>query len=84
MTQPFNAVSLSAQVRFRCRLFETAPHQDGPAFVLATAALMTRMLLWIPVAQGYRQICWRTLAFAVIVWMSEALDHAVSAVVVGR
>lgn len=52
--------------------------------VLATAALLA--VLWMPAAPGLPaagQVMLAVLAFAVIVWMTEALDYAVSAVVVG-
>ena len=52
--------------------------------VLAVAALLA--VLWMPAAPGLPpagQVMLAVLAFAVIVWMTEALDYAVSAVVVG-
>lgn len=51
---------------------------------LAVAALLA--VLWMPAAQGLPpagQAMLAILAFAVIVWMTEALDYAVSAVVIG-
>ena len=52
--------------------------------LVAVAALLA--VLWMPAAQGLLpagQIMLAVLAFAVIVWMTEALDYAVSAVVIG-
>ena len=52
--------------------------------LVAVAALLA--VLWMPAAQGLPpagQIMLAVLAFAVIVWMTEALDYAVSAVVIG-
>lgn len=49
----------------------------------ALAALLA--VLWMPAAQGLppaRQVMLAILAFAVIVWMTEALDYAVSSVVI--
>jgi hypothetical protein len=49
--------------------------------VLAVAALLA--VLWMPAAPGLPlagQVMLAVLAFAVIVWMTEALDYAVSAV----
>lgn len=83
MTQPFNAVSLAAQVP-SVPPSSKRRHIKTAGLVLATAALMT--VLWMPAAQGLPaagQVMLAVLAFAVIVWMSEALDYAVSAVVVG-
>ena len=51
--------------------------------LLAIAALVAIMLLPTPVGlpvAGHRMLA--VLAFAVIVWMTEALDYAVSAVVI--
>jgi anion transporter len=50
----------------------------------ALAALLA--VLWMPAAQGLPpagQVMLAILAFAVIVWMTEALDYAVSSVVIG-
>lgn len=50
----------------------------------ATAVLIA--VLWMPPAQGLPQagqVMLAILAFAVVVWMTEALDYAVSAVVIG-
>lgn len=52
--------------------------------VAALAALLA--IMWMPAAQGLPQagqVMLAILAFAVIVWMTEALDYAVSAVVIG-
>lgn len=52
--------------------------------VAAFAALIA--IVWMPSAQGLPQagqVMLGILAFAVIVWMTEALDYAVSAVVIG-
>jgi len=52
--------------------------------VLAVAALLA--VLWMPAAPGLPaagQVMLAVLAFAVIVWMTEALDYAVSAIVIG-
>ena len=51
--------------------------------LLAVAALVAVMLLPTPEGlsiAGQRMLA--VLAFAVIVWMTEALDHAVSAIVI--
>lgn len=50
----------------------------------ATAVLVA--VLWMPPEQGLPQagqVMLAILAFAVVVWMTEALDYAVSAVVIG-
>ncbi|WP_372825995.1 DASS family sodium-coupled anion symporter [Polaromonas sp.] len=50
----------------------------------AVAALLA--VLWMPSVQGLPaagQVMLSVLAFAVIVWMTEALDYAVSSVVIG-
>ena len=50
----------------------------------AVAALLA--VLWMPAAQGLPaagQVMLAILAFAVIIWMTEALDYAVSSVVIG-
>jgi anion transporter len=66
------------------------PPVSSPHFVkkagllIAVAALLA--VLWMPAAQGLPpagQVMLAVLAFAVIVWMTEALDYAVSAVVIG-
>lgn len=52
--------------------------------IAALAALI--VVAWLPAAQGLPragQVMLGILAFAVIVWMTEALDYAVSAVVIG-
>ena len=52
--------------------------------IAATAALL--LVLWLPAAPRLPlagQVMLAILAFAVIVWMTEALDYAVSAVVIG-
>jgi len=52
--------------------------------VAALAALLA--VVWMPAAEGLPQagqVMLGILAFAVIVWMTEALDYAVSAVVIG-
>ena len=49
-----------------------------------TVALLA--VLWMPMPKGLLpagQVMLAILAFAVIVWMTEALDYAVSAVVIG-
>ena len=51
--------------------------------LLAVAALVT--VIWLPTPEGLSiagQRMLAILAFAVIVWMTEALDYAVSAVVI--
>ncbi|MDO9564438.1 MAG: anion permease, partial [Bradyrhizobium sp.] len=51
--------------------------------LLAVAALVT--VIWLPTPEGLSiagQRMLGVLAFAVIVWMTEALDYAVSAVVI--
>ena len=51
---------------------------------VALAALLA--LLWMPTPQGLPpagQVMLAILAFAVVVWMTEALDYAVSSVVIG-
>lgn len=51
--------------------------------VAALAALLA--MVWMPTPQGSPlagQVMLATLAFAAIVWMSEALNHAVSSVVI--
>ena len=70
-----------------------APAPAGPTsrnlvkrigLMAALAALMA--IVWMPAAQGLPragQVMLGILAFAVIVWMTEALDYAVSAVVIG-
>ena len=83
MNQPVNAVPLETQVpsvppSSKRHNIKTA------GLVLATAALLA--VLWMPAAPGLPaagQVMLAVLAFAVIVWMTEALDYAVSAVVVG-
>ncbi len=53
---------------------------------LAVAALALVAVLWMPQPQGLPQagqVMLAILAFAVIAWMTEALDYAVSAVVIG-
>ncbi|MEO7245327.1 MAG: anion permease, partial [Rubrivivax sp.] len=52
--------------------------------IAAVAALL--LILWLPAAPrlpAAGQVMLAILAFAVIVWMTEALDYAVSAVVIG-
>lgn len=52
--------------------------------IAAFAALP--VINWLPGAAGLPpagQVMLAILAFAVIVWMTEALDHAVSALVIG-
>ena len=52
--------------------------------IVAFAALL--VITWLPGAAGLPpagQVMLAILAFAVIVWMTEALDYAVSAVVIG-
>ena len=52
--------------------------------IAALVALVT--IIWIPTPQGLPlagQMMLAILAFAVIVWMTEALDYAVSSVVIG-
>jgi len=52
--------------------------------IAALAALVA--IVWMPTPQGLPpagQVMLGILAFAVIVWMTEALDYAVSAVVIG-
>ena len=52
--------------------------------LVAVAALLA--ILWMPTPGGLPpagQAMLAVLAFAVIVWMTEALDYAVSAVVIG-
>ena len=52
--------------------------------IAALAALL--LILWLPAAPrlpAAGQVMLAILAFAVIVWMTEALDYAVSAVVIG-
>ena len=52
--------------------------------IAAVAALL--LILWLPAAPRLPapgQVMLAILAFAVIVWMTEALDYAVSAVVIG-
>ncbi|MBC7942138.1 MAG: DASS family sodium-coupled anion symporter [Chitinophagaceae bacterium] len=52
--------------------------------IVAVAALV--LVVWMPTPQGLPlagQVMLGILAFAVISWMSEALDYAVSAVVIG-
>ena len=51
---------------------------------VALAALLA--ILWMPTPQGLPaagQVMLAILAFAVVVWMTEALDYAVSSVVIG-
>ena len=51
---------------------------------VALAALLA--ILWMPMPQGLPaagQVMLAILAFAVVVWMTEALDYAVSSVVIG-
>lgn len=53
---------------------------------LAGALVALLAIVWMPPAQGLPQagqVMLGILAFAVIVWMTEALDYAVSAVVIG-
>ncbi|MDP3604368.1 MAG: SLC13 family permease, partial [Polaromonas sp.] len=68
----------------------TAPEQGKAGIVkraglfVALAALLA--IVWMPALQGLPaagQVMLAILAFAVIVWMTEALDYAVSAVVIG-
>ena len=50
----------------------------------AVAALLA--ILWMPAPQGLPaagQVMLAILAFAVVVWMTEAMEYAVSAVVIG-
>jgi len=52
--------------------------------IVALAALIA--IVWMPTPQGLPpagQVMLAILAFAVIVWMTEALDYAVSSVVIG-
>ncbi|MDB5890260.1 MAG: anion transporter [Polaromonas sp.] len=52
---------------------------------LVAAALMLLTILWMPAPPGLSpagQVMLAILAFAVLVWMTEALDYAVSAVVI--
>ena len=67
-----------------------APAQPGRGriktlgLIVAVAALVA--VVWMPTPQGLPlagQVMLGILAFAVISWMSEALDYAVSAVVIG-
>ena len=61
------------------------PHLLKAAGLLGAVAAMLAVL-WMPAAQGLPpsgQVMLAVLAFAVIVWMTEALDYAVSAVVIG-
>lgn len=53
---------------------------------LIVALLALLAVLWMPMPKGLLpagQVMLAILAFAVIVWMTEALDYAVSAVVIG-
>ncbi len=67
-----------------------APSATGRTLVaklgLVAAPVALLAVLWMPAAQGLPlagQAMLAILAFAVIVWMTEALDYAVSAVVIG-
>ncbi len=57
-----------------------------PRLGLAAAFAALLMIVWLPGAAGLPragQVMLGILAFAVIVWMTEALDYAVSAMVIG-
>ena len=72
------SATLKAQVKPRTGIFKRA------GLLAAFAALVA--LLLMPAPQGLPpagQVMLAILAFAVIVWMTEALDYAVSAVVIG-
>jgi anion transporter len=71
-------------------LTAVTPAASGGGFVkraglfAALAALLA--IVWMPTPQGLPpagQVMLAILAFAVIVWMTEALDYAVSSVVIG-
>ena len=71
------SATLKAQVKPRTGIFKRA------GLLAAFAALVA--LLLMPAPQGLPpagQVMLAILAFAVIVWMTEALDYAVSAVVI--
>ncbi|MDP3137409.1 MAG: DASS family sodium-coupled anion symporter [Burkholderiaceae bacterium] len=69
----------------------TPAAQAPPASIVKRAGLIGALLallavVWMPPTQGLPQagqVMLGILAFAVIVWMTEALDYAVSAVVIG-
>ena len=68
-----------------------SPPGDPPGSIVKRAGLFVALaallvILWMPTLQGLPpagQVMLAILAFAVVVWMTEALDYAVSAVVIG-
>ena len=68
-----------------------SPPGDPPGSIVKRAGLFVALaallaILWMPTPQGLPpagQVMLAILAFAVVVWMTEALDYAVSSVVIG-